>query len=97
MDEDVTACLEKGRYLKDSSKNPSRDSSDILCKLLQQQAAPEVNNKYFDRFPLKYHSFYDPIFQGRGKRMETLARLIAFTVGETKELRKHSVISLQRI
>ena len=45
--------LEWNRNLKDTTSS-TRKPSDILYKLLQQQAAPEADMEYFDGNPLNY-------------------------------------------
>ena len=48
--------LERNINLRDTTSS-TREPSDILYKLLQQQAAPEVDIEYFDGNPLNYHYF----------------------------------------
>ena len=76
-------------------KNINETSSDVLCKLLQLQAAPEVDMEQFDGNPLNYHYFMalfaevveTKIEEPRGR----LTRLIKFTTGEARELIKHCI------
>ena len=77
-------------------ENIKETSCDALCKLLQLQAAPEVDMEQFDGNPLNYHYFMalfaevveTKIEEPRGR----LTRLIKFTTGEARELIKHSSI-----
>ena len=76
-------------------ENINETSSDALCKLLQLQAAPEVDMEQFDGNPLNYHYFMalfaevveTKIEEPRGR----LTRLIKFTTGEARELIKHCI------
>ena len=84
--------LERNRKLRYTTV-PTREPSDILYKLLQQQASSKVYIDYFDGSPLNYHYFMalfsevleTKIDDSRGK----LTRLIKHTMGEPKELIKH--------
>ena len=86
--------LERNRNLRDTTSS-TREPSDILYKLLQQQAAPEVDIEYFDGNPLNYHYFMvlfsevveTKIDDPRGR----LTRLIKYTMREPKELIKHCI------
>ena len=51
---DANMGLERNRNLRDTTSS-TREPSDILYKLLQQQAAPEVDIEYFDGNPTNYH------------------------------------------
>ena len=70
-------------------------SSDALCKLLQQQAAPEVDTEQFDGNPLNYYYFMALFVEVVETKIEEprgrLARLIKFTTGEARELIKHCI------
>ena len=65
------------------------------CKLLQLQAAPELDMEEFDGSPLKYHYLMvlfakvveTKIEEFRGR----LAILIKFITGEARELIKHCI------
>ena len=48
--------LERNRNLRDTTSS-TRETSDILYKLLQQQAALEVDIEYFNGNPLNCHYF----------------------------------------
>ena len=84
VDRDTNMGLERNRNLSDTTSS-SREPTDILCKLLQQQAAPEVDIEYFDDNPLNYHYFMalfsevveTKIDDPRGR----LTRLIKYAVG----------------
>ena len=94
VDRDANMGLERNRNLRDTTSS-TREPSDILYKLLQQQAAPEVDIEYFDGNPLNYHYFMalfsevveTKIDDPRGR----LTRLTKYTMGEPKELIKHCI------
>ena len=75
--------------------NIKETSSDVLCKLLELHAAPEVDMEQFDGNPLNYHNFMAlfaevveiNIEEPRGR----MTRLIKFTTGEARELIKHCI------
>ena len=73
----------------------TRKPSDILCKLLQQQAAPELDIKYFDGKPLNYHYFMALFSEVVETKIDDprggLTRMIKYTMGEPKELIKHCI------
>ena len=62
-------------------ENIKETSSDALCKLLQLQAAPEVDMELFAEV------VETKIEEPRGR----LTRLIKFTTGEARELIKHRI------
>ena len=76
-------------------ENIKETSSDALCKLLQLQAAPEVDMEQFDDNPLNYHYFMALFAEVLETKIEEprgrLTRLIKFTTGEARELIKHCI------
>ena len=70
-------------------------TSDMLCKLLWFQSAPDVDIKTFDGNVLNYHYFIalfrevveSKVDDPRGK----LTRLIKYTSGDARELIKHCI------
>ena len=70
-------------------------TSDMLCKLLQLQPAPDVDIETFDGSILNYHYFIalfrevveSKVDDPRGK----LTRLIKYTSGDARELIKHCI------
>ena len=65
----------------------------MLCKLIQQQGAPEVYIDTFSGDPLEYHYFMEVFKEVVEKRTEgprgRLTRLIKYTTGETKDQALH--------
>ena len=67
----------------------------MMCKLLSQQSAPNVDIDMFDRNPLEFNYFMSifeemvesKVVDPRGK----LTRLINYTKGEVKELVKYCI------
>ena len=91
---DANMELERNRNLRDTT-SLTREPSDILYKLLQQQAVPEVDIEYLNGNPLNCHYFMalfseeveTKIDDPRGR----LTRLIKYAMGEPKELMKHYI------
>ena len=69
--------------------------SKMLCKLIQQQGAPEVDIDTFSGDPLEYHYFMEVFKEVVEKRIEDprgrLTRLIKYITGEAKELIKYCI------
>ena len=67
----------------------------MLCQLLQQQGAPEVDIEVFSVDLLEYHYFMEIFKEVVEKRIEDprgrLTRLIKYTTGEAKDLIKHCI------
>ena len=77
------------------NKNYQSDGevSKMLCKLIQQQGAPEFDIDTFSGDHLEYHYFMEVFKEVVEKRIEDprgrLTRLIKYTTGEAKDLIKH--------
>ena len=69
--------------------------SKMLCKLMQQQGAPEVDIDTFSGDPLKYHYFMKVYKEVVERRIQDprgkLTRLIKYTTGKAKDLIKHCI------
>ena len=87
---------ENKRKLK--SQVPGKEdtaATDVLCQILKQQAAPEVDMECFEGNPVNYHYFIalfkevveNKIDDSRGR----LTRLIKYTKGEARDLIKHCI------
>ena len=67
----------------------------MLCKLIQQQGAPEFDIDTFSGDHLEYHYFMEVFKEVVEKRIEDprgrLTRLINYTTGEAKDLIKHCI------
>ena len=76
-------------------ENIKETPTDVLCKLLQLQATPEVDMEQFDGNPVNYHYFMalfaevveTKIEKARGR----LTRLTKFSTGDTTELIKYCI------
>ena len=71
-------------------------SSDMLCKLLWLQSAPDVDIETFDGDVLNYHYFVIALFREVVESKvddprEKLTRLIKYTSGDARELIKHCI------
>ena len=67
----------------------------MLCKLIEQQDAAEVDIDTFSEDPLEYHYFMEVFKEVVEKRIEDprgrLTRLIKYITGEAKELIKYCI------
>ena len=64
----------KSERKKDKEKFTDTSESDILCKMMKQQSAPEININVFDGNPLNFHYFM-AVFK------ETVEKKIEYTRG----------------
>ena len=86
------------RHSKPAAENKSHDEgqegiTNMICKLFQQQGAPEVEVDKFSGNPLEYQ-YFSTMFKEVVERkikdpVGRLTRLIKFTDGEAKDLIKH--------
>ena len=85
---------------KDKVTSPFEDTGkggviDILCQLLRQQAAPEVQIDVFNGNPLNFKYFMALFKEVVETKIEDphgrLTRLIRYTSGEVKQLIKHCI------
>ena len=69
--------------------------SKMVCKLLNQQAAPEIDIDVFDGNPVEFHHFMAVFNEVVEKRIDDekgkLTRLIKYTKGEPKEMVKNCI------
>ena len=69
--------------------------SEMICKLLQHQGAPEVELDKFSGNPMEYQYFvtmFKQVVENKiSDQMGRLTRLIKFTDGEAKELIRHCI------
>ena len=72
-----------------------QDVSEILCKLVKQQEAPDVDFDVFDGNPLEYHYFMTLFHEVVEKRVDDprgkLTCLIKYNKGDAKEIIKYHV------
>ena len=82
-------------YTPSDHNSQSGEVSKMLCQLLKQQGAPEVEIDVFSGDPLEYHYFMEIFKEVVEKRIEDprgrLTRLIKYTTGEAKDLIKHCI------
>ena len=68
---------------------------EMLCRLLRQQATPEVDVEVFDGNPLNFKYFISVFKEVVETKFDDpcghLTRLIKYTSGEGKKLRKHCI------
>ena len=79
-----------GNRNSSTDEDANHKASSVLCKLLQQQASPEVNIDCFYGNPLNYHYFMALFCEVVETKIEDprrrLTRLLKHTLGEAKEL-----------
>ena len=67
----------------------------MLCKLVKEHSAPQVDSEPFDRNPLEYTYFMSMFSESVKKKIEDpkgrLTRLIQYTRGEVKDLIKNFI------
>ena len=88
------------RHSNPEAENKSRDEgqegvASMICKLFQQQGAPEVEVDKFSGNPLEYQ-YFSTMFKEVVERkikdpVGRLKCLIKFTDGEAKDLIKHCI------
>ena len=60
----------KSERKKDKEKFTDTSVSDILCKMMKQQSAPEININVFDGNPLNFHYFMALFKEAVEKKIE---------------------------
>ena len=83
------------RTIRSRDDEECKGVSEMICKLLQYQGAPEVETDKFNGNPLEYQYFVSMFNQVVEKKVSDqtgrLTRLLKFTGGEAKELIKHCI------
>ena len=76
-----------------NSEVSADDTTNVLCQLLKQQAAPDVEIDTFDWSPLNYFMalFKEAVEKKIDDPKGRLTRLIKFTNGEAKERIQHCI------
>ena len=71
------------------------DITSMLCNLLKQKSAPDVDLNVFDGNPLEYNNFMTLLHELVEKRIDhprgRLTRLIRYTKGDPKDMIQHCV------
>ena len=100
MDRAHNATLEQRTKDLRSSKDGNQSETDdgltgMMCKLLSQQSAPNVDIDVFDGNPLEFNYFmsiFEEMVESKGVDPRgRLTRLINYTNGEAKEFVKHCI------
>ena len=60
----------KSERKKDKEKFTDTSVSDMLCKMMKQQSAPEININVFDGNPLNFHYFMAVFKEAVEKKIE---------------------------
>ena len=76
-------------------RNNDVNVAEMLCKLVNEQSAPEINIDVFGGNPLEFHYFMAVFDEAVEKKIEDprgkLTRLIKYTTGEVKEMVKNYI------
>ena len=92
--------VNKRSEIKDKRRKDEEESTDtsvagMLCKMMKQQSAPEIDLDVFDGNPLNFHYFMALFREAVAKKIEDprgrLTRLIKYTTGEVKDLIKNYI------
>ena len=79
----------------DNSRSTESTMTEMLCKLLRQQAAPEVDVEVFDGNPLNFQYFISVFKEVVETKVDDprgrLTRLIKYTSGEAKDLVRNCI------
>ena len=85
----LRSLLKKPRESPSSSSEITGDISRMLCNLLRQQSAPDVDIPVFKGNPLEYHYFMSSFKEALECKIDDphgrLVHLLEFTDGEAKE------------
>ena len=73
-------------------RNNDVTAAEMMCKLVNEQSAPEIDIDVFGGNPLQFHYFMAVFHEAIEKKIEDLheklTRLIKYTTGEVKEMVK---------
>ena len=91
----LRSSLKKPREAPSSSSEITGDISRMLCNLLRQQSAPDVDIPVFTGNPLEYHYFMSSFKEAVECKIDDphgrLVHLLKFTDGEAKETIQHCI------
>ena len=89
FNEDSRQC-EDNKVQKDPVTGPQNNITEMFCKVVKEQSAPQVDLDLFDGNPLEYTYFMSMFKESVEKKIENpkgkLTRLIQCTRGEAKDL-----------
>ena len=93
----IDHCFQRGNHQKliqDKHLHPKKtDIAEVLCNLVKQQSAPDVDLDVFDGNPLEFHYFMTLFHALVEKKIEgprgRLTRLIKYAKGDPEEMIKH--------
>ena len=79
----------KDRRRKDKKEFTDTTTADVLCKMMKQQSAPEIDLNVFDGNPLNFYYFVAVFIEAVKKKIEDprgrLTQLIKYTTGDVKD------------
>ena len=95
-----TKCVKGQQHANNLRRNNAVNIAEIMCKLVNQQSAPETDIHVFGRNPLEFHYFMVVFDEAVEEKIEDprriLTRLIKYTIGESNGWSKIAYNFLQR-
>ena len=92
-----TQCVKGPQHANNLRKNNDVNVAEMMCKLVNQQSAPEIDIDVFGGNPLEFNYFM-AVFDGAVKKKNKLegpcgklTHLIKYTTGEVKEMVKNYI------
>ena len=97
----LRSSLKKPREAPSSSSEITGDISRMLCNLLRQESAPDVDIPVFKGNQLKYYYFMSSFKEATECKIDDphgrLVHLLKFTYGEAKETIQHCIQQLPEV
>ena len=90
-----TQCLKGQQHANNPRRNIDVSVAEMMCKLVNQQSAPEIDIDVFGKNPLEFYYFMAVFDEVVEKKLEDpcgkLACLIKYTTREVKEMVKNCI------
>ena len=90
-----THCVKGQQHANNLRRNKDVNDAEMMCKLVNQQSAPEIDIDVFGGNPLEFHYFMAVFDEVVEKKIEDpcgkLTRLIKYTIKEVKEMLKNCI------
>ena len=90
-----THCVKGQQHANNLRRNNDANVAEMMCKLVNQQSAPEIDIDVFGGNPLEFHYFMAVCDEAVEKKIEDphgkLTCLIKYTTGKAKEMVKNCI------
>ena len=90
-----THCIKGQQHANNLTRNKDANVAEMMCKLVNQQSASEIDIDVFGGNPLEFHYFMAVFDEVVEKKIEDpcgkLTCLIKYTIGEVKEMLKNCI------